>query len=139
MGDAITALLVRAGAVPYTFLLTTHGRRTGRARTVPVTVVQHEGTQYLVAPYGVVGWVHNVRADGRVMLLRRGQSHSYVVSEATPEEAGPVLKKYVAISRPTRPYFVASPDAPVAAFVAEADRHPVFRLAPGTWPPCGHM
>ena len=30
----------------------------------------------------------------------------------------------------TRPYFQASKDSPVADFIAEADRHPVFALTP---------
>jgi hypothetical protein len=46
------------------------------------------------------------------------------------EEAGPVLKRYVAIATATRPYFAADPDAPVDAFTAEADQHPVFELIP---------
>lgn len=32
------------------------------------------------------------------------------------------------MARATRPYFDATPDAPVEHFVAEADRHPVFEL-----------
>ena len=54
----------------------------------------------------------------------------YAVREVTAEEAGPVLKRYVAVATATRPYFAADKDAPVEAFVAEADRHPVFALLP---------
>lgn len=65
------------------------------------------------------------------MTLRRGrETADYTIREVTPEEAGPVLKRYVSMSRPTRPYFYASKDAPVDEFVAEADRHPVFELIP---------
>jgi len=130
IGDAVIGLFVRAGVVPGTYLLTTRGRKTGLDRTVPVTVVDRDGRRWLVAPYGPVAWVHNARAAGRVTLRRRGAPVAYTVREVTPEEAGPVLKQYIAMARPTRPYFTAGPDAPVADFVAEAGRHPVFELVP---------
>jgi hypothetical protein len=50
--------------------------------------------------------------------------------EVAAEEAGPVLKRYLALAGPPRAYFRASKDAPVAEFVAEADLHPVFELQP---------
>jgi deazaflavin-dependent oxidoreductase (nitroreductase family) len=131
VGDAIISVFVRAGLVPSTYLLTTRGRKTGRPRTHPATVVEHEGKRWLVAPYGPVSWVHNVRADPHVTLRRRSDTRAYTVREVTaPEEAGPVLKRYVAIASATRPYFAASKDSSVEDFIAEADRHPVFELTP---------
>jgi deazaflavin-dependent oxidoreductase (nitroreductase family) len=130
VGDAIMGLLVRAGLVPSTYLLTTSGRNTGRPLTHPATVVEHDGRRWLVAPYGQVSWVHNARAAGRVTLRRRGDRHDYAVREVPAAEAGPVLKRYVGVATATRPYFGADKDAPVEDFVAEADRHPVFELLP---------
>ena len=49
---------------------------------------------------------------------------------AQPDEAGPVLKRYVAVATKTRACFEATKDSPVEDFVAEADRHPVFELMP---------
>ncbi|MEL7978073.1 nitroreductase family deazaflavin-dependent oxidoreductase [Isoptericola sp. F-RaC21] len=130
VGDAVTSVFARLGLVPGTFLLTTRGRRSGLPRTHPATLVSLDGRRWLVAPYGVVSWVHNVRADPRV-LLRRGFSRQVcVVRAASPAEAGPVLRQYLRQSRPTRPYFAATLDSPVEEFVAEADRHPVFELVP---------
>jgi hypothetical protein len=40
VGDAIISVLIRAGVVPSSYLLTTRGRRTGRQRTNPVTIVE---------------------------------------------------------------------------------------------------
>ena len=97
-----------------------------------VTVVDRDGHRYLVAPYGPVAWVLNARAAGRVTLSLRGHHTGYAVREVGPDEAGQVLKQYIAMARPTRPYFRAAPDAPVADFVAEADRHPVFELTEAT-------
>ena len=129
-GDAIIGALIRAGLVPHSYLLTTRGRKTGRLRTNPVTVVERDGRRWLVAPYGPVSWVHNARASGHVTLRRRREMCDYAVREVRPEEAGPVLQQYVQIARPTRPYFQADKDAPVAEFIGEADRHPVFELTP---------
>jgi len=122
--------LARVGLVPRSYLLTTRGRKTGQPRTNPVVPVDHDGRRWLVAPYGPVSWVHNARTAGRVSLTRRRDTRDYTIREVTPGEAGPVLKRYVRISPSTRPYFQATKDSPVAAFVAEADRHPVFELTP---------
>jgi hypothetical protein len=90
--------------------------------------VEEAGRRWLVAPYGEVSWVRNARASGQVSLARRGDRHDYAVREVSAQEAGPVLKRYVAIATATRPYFQAQKDSPVGEFVAEADRHPVFEL-----------
>lgn len=128
VGDAITGVLIRAGVVPHSYLLSTTGRRTGKRRTTPVTIVEQDDHKWLVAPYGQVGWVHNARAAGEVALSRRGRSSRYRVREVGATDAAPVLKAYVQIARPTRPYFRARHDAPVEEFAREADRHPVFEL-----------
>jgi len=132
VGDAIIGMFIRAGLVPSSYLLTTRGRKTGRPRTNPVTVVEHQGKRWLVAPYGPVSWVHNARAAGQVTLRRRLEVREYAVREVSAQEAGPVLKRYIHIATATRPYFQAAKDAPVEDFVAEAGRHPVFELTPVT-------
>jgi deazaflavin-dependent oxidoreductase (nitroreductase family) len=128
IGDKILSVPVWFGAVPNTYLLTTTGRRTGKQRTHPVTMVERDGHRWLVAPYGPVGWVHNARAAGRVRLRRRGVDREWTVREVDPHEAAPVLKEYLQITGPPRAYFRAGPDAPVEDFEAEATQHPVFEL-----------
>ncbi len=128
--NTIMSALVRAGLVPRSYLLTTRGRTTGLPRTNPVVPVDHGGRRWLVAPYGPVSWVHNARAAGRVSLARRRDTRDYTIREASPEEAGPVLKQYVRLAPSPRPYFQATKDSPVEDFVAEADHHPVFELIP---------
>ena len=127
-GDKIMAIPVRIGLVPHTYLITTRGRRTGKSRTHPVTMVERGGTRWLVAPYGPVGWVYNARQAGKVRLRRRGEDREWAVREVGPAEAAPVLKDYLKITGPPRAYFHAGPDSPVADFVAEAPGHPVFEL-----------
>ncbi|GAA1654563.1 hypothetical protein GCM10009733_059930 [Nonomuraea maheshkhaliensis] len=129
IGDAMFRMLARLGVGPADLLIT-RGRKTGLPRSNPVVVVRHEGRQWLVAPYGAVPWVLNARAAGRV-TLRRGRARcDYTVRELQPDEAGPVLKRYITVATATRPYFQADKDAPVADFVAEAPGHPVFKLGP---------
>jgi hypothetical protein len=50
------------------------------------------------------------------------------IADLGPEQAAPVLKQYVTKIPITRPFFDVKPDAPLEAFVAEARRHPVFRI-----------
>lgn len=129
IGDAVIGVFVRLGVVPATYMLTTTGRKTGRPLTHPATIVEDGARKWLVAPYGEVSWVRNARAARRVSLARRANRRTYAVREVTSaQEAAPVLKRYVAVASATRPYFDAHKDAPVAAFVAEAGRHPVFEL-----------
>lgn len=122
--------LTRAGLIPHTYLLTTTGRKTGQPWSNPVTIVEDGSKRWLVAPYGAVSWVRNARAAGEVRLTRRTHTRRFTVRPVLAEEAGPVLKRYAAIAVATRDYFAANKDAPVDAFIAEADRHPVFELIP---------
>jgi deazaflavin-dependent oxidoreductase (nitroreductase family) len=114
-------------APPHTYLLTVPGRATGQPRSTPVTLIEN-GERWLVAPYGEVGWVRNVRAAGEVTLSRRGRSERLRTEEATAEQAAPVLKRYLRWAVVVRPFFDVRPDASLEDFEAEAQRHPVFRL-----------
>jgi deazaflavin-dependent oxidoreductase (nitroreductase family) len=112
-GNAIVGLLARAGIGPIQ-LLTTYDRRTGEPHTNPVVAVEHGGTRWLVAPYGTVGWVRNAREDGRVRLRYGRTTQDYAIREAGPDEAGPVLKRYVAVATKTRVQFEATKESPAA-------------------------
>jgi len=72
--------------------------------------------------------VRNARAAGRVTLSRGRHTETVAIVELGPEEAAPVLKQYMTEIPITRPFFDAKLDAPLEAFVAEARRHPVFRI-----------
>jgi F420H(2)-dependent quinone reductase len=63
--NVVVTALVGAGLVPHSYVLTTRERRTGRVRRNPVVVVEYDRRRWLVAPYGAVSWVYNMRApDG---------------------------------------------------------------------------
>jgi deazaflavin-dependent oxidoreductase (nitroreductase family) len=131
--NALVRVLLRAGlGPPRTYLLTVPGRRTGQPRSTPVTLVESGGQRWLVAPYGATSWVRNARAAGRVTLARGRRSETAILVELDPEESAPVLRQYVREVPITRPFFGAGPDAPLAAFAAEAPRHPVFRIMLGS-------
>jgi deazaflavin-dependent oxidoreductase (nitroreductase family) len=128
--NPIVAMAVRAGLPPRgAHILTTRGRKTGQLRSTPVMLEEWQGTRYLVAPYGKVAWVHNVRGDPSITLTRAGRSQEHRVVETQPAEAAPVLKEYVSKWWPAvAPYFDAGPSDPVEAYIPEASRHPVFRI-----------
>jgi hypothetical protein len=50
------------------------------------------------------------------------------VEELTPAAAVPVLQEYYRLGRVTRPFFDVSLDSSDDEWLAEAPRHPVFRL-----------
>jgi len=114
----------------YRHILTVRGRKTGRPHSTPVDVIEVGGDRWLVAGYGPANWVLNTRAAGEVTLSRGGRSETYKVAEAAAEDAVPVLRKYIAVIRVTRPYFDASPNSSDEAIAAELTRHAVFRLIP---------
>jgi len=127
--NALVSILLHLGLGPArTYLLTVAGRRSGAPRTTPVTLVEEGGRRWLVAPYGEVAWVHNLRAAGKAMLSRGAHSETVMVREVNTDEAAPVLKMYVTRVPITRPYFDAKPESDLAAFRAEAPRHPVFAI-----------
>ena len=111
-----------------TYILTTLGNKSGLERSTPVTPATLDGARYLVAPYGEVGWVHNLRAAGQATLSHGGNEEEIEAEEVLASEAGPVLRQYVKDVKIVRPYFDAQPDDPVADFVGEAHAHPVFRI-----------
>jgi deazaflavin-dependent oxidoreductase (nitroreductase family) len=130
--NRLVRLLLKLGLMPGpTYLLTVPGRRTGRPLSTPVTLVEDGNTRWLVAPYGDVAWVRNARAAGQITLSRGKRSETLPIRELPSTEAAPVLQRYITRVPITRPYFDAKPDSPLAAFIAEAPRHPVFHLGSG--------
>jgi deazaflavin-dependent oxidoreductase (nitroreductase family) len=127
--NGLVRTLLRVGLGPrHTYLLTVRSRRSGTPYATPVTLVEEGTNRWLVAPYGEVAWVRNARAAGQVTLSHGRRSETVAIVELGPAEAAPILKQYVTEVPITRPFFDARPDSPPEAFVAEAPRHPVFRI-----------
>ncbi len=127
--NALVRPLARLGLTgPRTYLLTVPGRKTGRLWSTPVSIVTMGDERWLVAPYGDRSWVKNARAAGWVELRRGRRRERLVVEELSPEDAVRVLRRYYEQGRVTRPFFEVRLSSPDEVWLAEAPRHPVFRL-----------
>ena len=111
------------------YLLTVAGRVSGRPHAVPVVIVEEGDQRWLVAPYGAVDWVKNARISGKVQLKQRKMKAKFTIHELSPQDAAPILKKYVQENPITRPYFDANIDSPLSEFVEDARSRPVFELS----------
>jgi hypothetical protein len=127
--NLIVRPLARLGLTgPRTHLLTAPGRRTGRLWSTPVSLIEWEGERYAVAPYGERNWVQNARAAGWVELRRGRNQERTGVEELAPADAVPVLREYYRRSYVTHSFFDVDLGSSHEAWLAEAPRHPVFRV-----------
>jgi deazaflavin-dependent oxidoreductase (nitroreductase family) len=126
--NGLVKKLTRVGmAGRHTYVLVVRGRKTGRVYTTPVTLIEN-GQRWLVSPYGEVAWVRNARAAGQIELRRAGRSETLAIEPVTPDQAAPVLQRYLKEVSIVRAFFDVTPDDSAEAFAREAPRHPVFRL-----------
>jgi deazaflavin-dependent oxidoreductase (nitroreductase family) len=146
--NAVIAALVRRGMPMASFaLLTVRGRKSGRPIATPITLFAYEGQPYLIAAYGIVNWVRNLRAAGGAATLTSGRRTRQIhASELTPQAAARILQASVrsgppGIPRPifhvyrrffVLPYLNVTPDASLEAFEREARTHPVFLVQSAT-------
>lgn len=133
IGTAALRALLRVG-VPMgpLVLLSVRGRKTGKLYTTPVALVEQNGTRWLVAAFGEVNWVHNLRASGEAHLMYRGRTEPIEVIEMQPVEAAPILKQFLTkfhIVPFIPPYFDATPKSSLDDFEREAQHHPVFQIS----------
>jgi deazaflavin-dependent oxidoreductase (nitroreductase family) len=128
--NAIVGTLVRLGVgLPPEFcLLTARGRRSGKEHTNPVLTISEGGHTWLVAPYGEVQWVLNVRSNPRARLSRSRSSEHVLLSELEPSDAIPTLRAYLAKAPIVRPFFDVALSSSDAEYLAEAPTHPVFAV-----------
>ncbi len=136
IGNRVVTPLLRAGMpMGPMALLTVTGRRSGLPRTTPVALAPHPSGWRLVAPFGVVDWVKNLRAEGTAQVTRRRRTVDVRAIELSPLDAAPLLRESLLEVGPiTRSvvggHFAVALDAPLAEWVAEAPLHPVFVLEP---------
>jgi len=135
--NPIATTLLRLGLRPdpRMALLTIRGRKTGRDRTVPIGVFDRDGRTYIVAAFGEVNWVRNVRAAGVASITRGTRTARYTVEQVHGEEAALVLRDCLAAYLPSplagpmlRQRIAVRADAPLEVLALEAQRTPVFRL-----------
>jgi deazaflavin-dependent oxidoreductase (nitroreductase family) len=68
-------------------LLTVRGRRSGLPRTTPVTIVESAARRWVLAPFGDVNWVRNLRAAGCAVITVRRRTEDVTAAELPPDEA----------------------------------------------------
>jgi deazaflavin-dependent oxidoreductase (nitroreductase family) len=125
--NTIATTMLRLGVpINDVWLLTVTGRKTGTPYTIPITLIIKGEQRWLVAPYGPVSWVRNLRAAGEGVLSRGGHHERIVVQELEAHDAAPILKQYLQKVSVVRPYFDVTYESPLPAIEAEAAQHPVF-------------
>jgi deazaflavin-dependent oxidoreductase (nitroreductase family) len=128
MTNRFVALLAKRGK-GRAWELTTTGRKSGQKRRVMVTPVIVDEIEYLVAPYGSVGWVLNLRASDRATLARGGAISRVKAVEVVGEEAGKALAKYYhENAKYVADFFDLSTNPTIVDFTRIAEKHPVFRV-----------
>jgi deazaflavin-dependent oxidoreductase (nitroreductase family) len=112
-------------AIGAQYLLTVPGRRSGRPRQTPVSIVTHEGSRYIVAAFAEADWVRNLRAAGSGTLTRRRAVEAVRFAEVAADQRGPILRAFLTQVPGGRRFFEP---AESEAVVTSADRYPVFEV-----------
>jgi deazaflavin-dependent oxidoreductase (nitroreductase family) len=120
-------------------LLTVRGRSSGLPRTAPVAVIETEGRRLIIAAYGEVHWVRNLRAAGEADIELHGRKEHVSAVELSRVEAmrfyGETLPAYVrrlplfgrAFARVL--FGLVGPEV-LSHPARAAEQHPVFELFP---------
>ena|SRR6266700_3865850 len=132
VASTIIGTLLRIGVpVGPSALLSVRGRKSGKIYTIPIALVENNGTSFLVAAFGEVSWVRNLRAAGSAQLTWRRRTQAIGIVELGTREAAPILKQFLGESQRVsfiKPYFRVTPSSSLADFEQEALYHPVFRI-----------
>jgi deazaflavin-dependent oxidoreductase (nitroreductase family) len=144
INNAMITWLLRLGIKVWSFsLLTVRGRKSGRPIVTPLAIFVQDQKRYLVAPYGVVNWVRNLRAaGGEATLTRRRHSEKIHAIELEPEAAAPIFRASLRSGPPgipapifriyrslkVLPYLNVTEHSSLEEFEREVLTHPVFLL-----------
>jgi deazaflavin-dependent oxidoreductase (nitroreductase family) len=113
-------------------VLAVQGRTSGKWRTTPVNLLEHDGRRYLVAPRGEAQWVRNLRAAGNGQLWVGRRVEAFRARELDPDEKVPVLRAYLRRWKFEVGVFFdgTGPTSSDAELRAIAPRHPAFEVLP---------
>jgi len=129
--NAVPSVLARLGISVYgSRILAVRGRKSGEWRTVPVNLLIHEGTQYLVAPRGETQWVRNLRVVGGGELRLGRRREAFRAVELRDGEKPAILRAYLHKWRFEVAAFFegVGPEASDAELLRIAPGYPVFRI-----------
>lgn len=133
--NRIARLLFAAG-VPMgpNVLLTVRGRKSGLPHTTPVTLIENAGRRGLIAPFGEVNWVRNLRAAGYATITSGRRKEEVTAVELGYTEAVEFIRDVLAPhARRTRlgAWIVRNLDKIDFDYPEEAAKwRPVFELHP---------
>jgi deazaflavin-dependent oxidoreductase (nitroreductase family) len=144
INNAMILSLLRLGIKVGSFsLLTVRGRKSGRRIVTPVAIFVQDQKRYLIATYGVVNWVRNLRAaGGEATLTRRRHSEKIRAIELSPGAATLVFREALRSGPPgipavifrvyralqVLPYLNVTENSSVEEFEREVQAHPVFLI-----------
>ncbi len=146
INNTMTTSLLRLGIKMWSFsLLTVRGRKSGKPIVTPLAIFVQEQKRYLIATYGVVNWVRNLRAaGGEATLTRRRHSEKIQAIELEPVAAALVLREALRSGPPgvpavifrvyrallVLPYLGVTENSSLEEFEREVLTHPVFLVQP---------
>ena len=111
------------------YILSIPGRKTGKMRSTPVSVLHVNGQRYVVTGFETQ-WVKNARKVGRGILARGRKKEQVVLVELPVEERPPILREFPRQVPHGVPFFERLLNIPgdPETLAAAAPRCPVFRL-----------
>jgi hypothetical protein len=111
------------------YILSIPGRKTGKMRSTPVSVLHVNGQRYVVTGFETQ-WVKNARKVGRGFLARGRKQEQVVLVELPVEERPPILREFPRQVPRGVPFFEKLLNIPgdPEALAEAAVRCPVFRL-----------
>ena len=128
--NRMVILLNRLGlSIGTMHILTIPGRKTGKMRSTPVSVLRVNGQRYILTGLET-GWVKNARAAGWGLLSYRRKKERVTLIELPVEERTPILREFPVQVPGGVQFFERLLDLPndPEAFAQAAPRCPVFRL-----------
>lgn len=118
-------------------LLSVRGRKSGKIHTTPVGLMEHNGRRYLLATFGEVNWVKNLRSAGEGRIGKGRRRETIAPTELPPEKAAAVFKEVLTPylhSRMMRSFlqmgYELDSHSTDEDFMRKALRHPAFEVQP---------
>jgi deazaflavin-dependent oxidoreductase (nitroreductase family) len=108
---------------PFIRRLSVPGRHSGRWRTTPIAVLEHDGDRYLISYRGASDWARNLELSRTARLTRRHHVEEIHVETVPLPQRGELLAAY-------REQFGRMPTvAAVLRALPDPADHPMFRIA----------
>lgn len=142
INNSIMIWLLRRGIKMWSFsLLTVRGRKSGKPIVTPIAIFVQDQKRYLIATYGVVNWVRNLRAaGGEATLTWRRHSEQIRAIELAQDAAALVFREALRSGPPgvpavifrvyralmVLPYLGVTENSSLEEFKREVLTHPVF-------------